>query len=100
MSAIKSIESSSVHKITSGQVVVDLATAVKELLESHVVAKNKFPWLRVVKHGQVLSVITDTLNVAPSGQRLLGQWSVGRQCVAKSWPVVKSRSNANARAYG
>ena len=34
MSAIKSIESSSVHKITSGQVVVDLATAVKELLEN------------------------------------------------------------------
>jgi DNA mismatch repair protein PMS2 len=32
--AIKAIDSSSVHKITSGQVVVDLQTAVKELVEN------------------------------------------------------------------
>jgi DNA mismatch repair protein PMS2 len=31
---IKAIDSSSVHRITSGQVVVDLQTAVKELVEN------------------------------------------------------------------
>lgn len=31
---IKSIEKSSVHRITSGQVLVDLQTAVKELVEN------------------------------------------------------------------
>jgi DNA mismatch repair protein PMS2 len=32
--AIKQIDAASVHKICSGQVVVDLATATKELLEN------------------------------------------------------------------
>lgn len=31
---IKSIDKSSVHRITSGQVLVDLQTAVKELVEN------------------------------------------------------------------
>jgi len=33
-SAIKSIDAASIHRITSGQVVIDLQTAVKELLEN------------------------------------------------------------------
>lgn len=33
-SSIKAIDGQSVHKITSGQVVVDLQTAVKELVEN------------------------------------------------------------------
>ena len=32
--AIKALDSGSIHKITSGQVVVDLQTAVKELVEN------------------------------------------------------------------
>lgn len=36
MAAIQPIKSSSIHKITSGQVVIDLQTAVKELLENSV----------------------------------------------------------------
>ena len=32
--SIKAIDGSSVHKITSGQVVVDLQTAVKEMVEN------------------------------------------------------------------
>lgn len=36
MAAIQPINSSSIHKITSGQVVVDLQTAVKELLENSI----------------------------------------------------------------
>jgi DNA mismatch repair protein PMS2 len=33
-SAIKAIDKGSVHRITSGQVVIDLQTAVKELVEN------------------------------------------------------------------
>ena len=33
-SSIKAIDTGSVHRITSGQVVVDLQTAVKELVEN------------------------------------------------------------------
>ena len=32
--AIKSLDASSIHRITSGQVVIDLQTAVKELVEN------------------------------------------------------------------
>jgi DNA mismatch repair protein PMS2 len=32
--SIKSIDAASVHRITSGQVVIDLQTAVKELVEN------------------------------------------------------------------
>jgi hypothetical protein len=34
MSSIKPIDATSVHRICSGQVVIDLGTAVKELLEN------------------------------------------------------------------
>lgn len=34
MSSIKAIDKESVHRICSGQVVLDMATAVKELLEN------------------------------------------------------------------
>jgi DNA mismatch repair protein PMS2 len=33
-STIKAIDSNSIHRITSGQVVIDLQTAVKELVEN------------------------------------------------------------------
>lgn len=33
---IKAIDSSSIHRITSGQVVIDLQTAVKELVENSI----------------------------------------------------------------
>lgn len=36
MASIQALDKSSVHKITSGQVVVDLQTAVKELLENSI----------------------------------------------------------------
>lgn len=34
--SIKAIDGASVHRITSGQVVIDLQTAVKELLENSI----------------------------------------------------------------
>lgn len=32
--SIKAIDSSSIHRLTSGQVIIDLQTAVKELVEN------------------------------------------------------------------
>jgi DNA mismatch repair protein PMS2 len=37
--AIKAIDRNSVHRITSGQVVIDLQTAVKELVENSLDAR-------------------------------------------------------------
>lgn len=34
VSSIRALDSNSIHKICSGQVIVDLATAVKELVEN------------------------------------------------------------------
>lgn len=34
--SIKSIDNTSIHRITSGQVVIDLQTAVKELVENSI----------------------------------------------------------------
>lgn len=41
MSEVKPIDASSVHKICSGQVVLDLAIAVKELVENSLDAQSK-----------------------------------------------------------
>ena len=39
MTAIQAIDRGSIHKLTSGQVVIDLQTAVKELVENSLDAK-------------------------------------------------------------
>jgi len=53
MGKIKAIDKSSIHRICSGQVIVDLSIAVKELLEnsldagSTTVGKNQFLLLNI-----------------------------------------------------
>jgi hypothetical protein len=50
VASIKAIDGHSVHKITSGQVVVDLQTAVKELVENSLdagatsIGTTSYPW--------------------------------------------------------
>jgi DNA mismatch repair ATPase MutL len=41
MSTVKAIDTSSIHRICSGQVILDLATAIKELLENSLDAQAK-----------------------------------------------------------
>lgn len=50
-SQIKAIDKSSVHRITSGQVVVDLQTAVKELVENSLDAGSTNIEIRFKNHG-------------------------------------------------
>lgn len=59
MSIIREIDASSVHRITSGQVVVDLATAVKELVENSIDAHATLIEVRFKNYGTALFEIVD-----------------------------------------
>ncbi|CAJ0759064.1 16122_t:CDS:10 [Entrophospora sp. SA101] len=60
MSSIKPIDSTSIHKICSGQVILDLAMAAKELVENSLDAKAKTIEIRFKEYGlQSIEVIDD-----------------------------------------
>lgn len=65
--AIQQIDKSSVHKICSGQVVLDLATAVKELVENSLDAESKNVDIRLKEYGkELIEVCDDGLGIAES----------------------------------
>ncbi|CAG8607137.1 15436_t:CDS:10, partial [Acaulospora colombiana] len=51
MAAVKPIDASSIHKICSGQVILDLATAVKELVENSLDAQARTIEIRFREYG-------------------------------------------------
>ncbi|KAG6901142.1 hypothetical protein C0995_016557 [Termitomyces sp. Mi166 len=57
--AIKAIDKASVHRITSGQVVIDLQTAVKELVENSLDAGATNIEVRFKKHGLMSIEVID-----------------------------------------
>ena len=57
--SIQQIDKSSVHKICSGQVVLDLATAAKELVENSLDAKSKNIEIRLKEYGKDLIEVSD-----------------------------------------
>lgn len=59
MSKIERIDSESVHRICSGQVVLDLATAVKELVENAIDANATQIEVRLRNHGADLIEVID-----------------------------------------
>ncbi|KAH7108172.1 hypothetical protein BKA62DRAFT_609936 [Auriculariales sp. MPI-PUGE-AT-0066] len=64
---IQSIDAASVHRITSGQVVVDLQTAVKELVENSLDAKATSIEVRFKQYGLAsIEVIDNGTGIAPS----------------------------------
>ncbi|KAI0070234.1 DNA mismatch repair protein MutL [Panus rudis PR-1116 ss-1] len=66
MSAIKAIDTHSVHKITSGQVVVDLPTAVKELVENSLDAGATNLEVRFREYGvESVEVVDNGSGIAP-----------------------------------
>jgi DNA mismatch repair protein PMS2 len=72
--AIKPIDRSSVHRITSGQVVIDLQTAVKELVENSLDAGATSIEVRFVQHGlKSLQVIDNGSGVAEEFHDSIGQ---------------------------
>ncbi|KAK9452731.1 hypothetical protein V1511DRAFT_506813 [Dipodascopsis uninucleata] len=61
-SGIKPIDATSIHKITSGQVVIDLATAVKELVENSLDANASLIEVRFRNYGLDLFEVIDNGN--------------------------------------
>jgi len=59
MASIRPIEASSVHRICSGQVVLDLAGAVKELVENALDAGATVVEVRLKEHGAELIEVAD-----------------------------------------
>ncbi|KAI0920198.1 hypothetical protein AcV5_010002 [Taiwanofungus camphoratus] len=64
--AIKALDTSSVHRISSGQVVIDLQTAVKELLENSLDAGATSVEVRFKEYGlDVIEVVDNGSGIAP-----------------------------------
>ena len=60
MSCIKSLDQSTVHRICSGQVIINLANAVKELVENSLDAGAKTVEIRLKQYGsESIDVIDD-----------------------------------------
>ena len=59
MGGIQAIDKSTVHKICSGQVILDLATAVKELIENSLDAGATSIEIRLKEHGSELIEVAD-----------------------------------------
>ncbi|CAG8533298.1 16067_t:CDS:10 [Funneliformis mosseae] len=67
MSTVKAIDVSSIHRICSGQVILDLATAVKELVENSLDAEAKSIEIRFKEYGiQSVEVIDDGTGIHPT----------------------------------
>ncbi|RHZ80299.1 hypothetical protein Glove_137g29 [Diversispora epigaea] len=72
MSIVKPIDASSVHKICSGQVILDLATAVKELVENSLDAQAKSIEIKFKEYGlHSIEVIDDGTGINKSNYEQL-----------------------------
>lgn len=76
MAAIKAIQQSSVHQIQSGQVIVDLNSVVKELVENSVDAGATSIEVRFRNHGlDAIEVIDNGTGIAPEDYESVGRTS-------------------------
>ena len=77
MSSIQAIEQSSVHQIQSGQVIVDLNSVVKELVENSLDADATSIEVRFRNHGlEAIEVIDNGTGIAPEDFESVGKWYV------------------------
>lgn len=61
MSIIKSLDQGTVHRICSGQVIINLANAVKELVENSIDAGSKNVEIKLKQYG------SDSIEVSDDG---------------------------------
>lgn len=59
MACIKSLDKNTVHRICSGQVIINLANAVKELIENSLDAGSKTIEIRLKNYGSELIEVID-----------------------------------------
>jgi DNA mismatch repair protein PMS2 len=75
MASIKAIEQTSVHQIQSGQVIVDLNSVVKELVENSLDAGSTSIEVRFRNHGlDAIEVIDNGTGVAPEDFESIGEF--------------------------
>lgn len=71
---IQPIDNTSVHRITSGQVVIDLSSAVKELLENSVDAHAKSVEIRFKNYGiDSIEVVDDGDGISKNDFEAIGK---------------------------
>lgn len=74
MPVIKPIDKGSIHRLTSGQVIVDLQTAVKELVDNAIDAGASIVDVRLRDYGSSLIEVSDNgTGVAPEDRPLLAK---------------------------
>lgn len=77
MASIKAIQQSSVHQIQSGQVIVDLNSVVKELVENSVDAGATSIEVRFRNHGlDAIEVVDNGTGIAPEDYDSVGMMSL------------------------
>ena len=70
---VKAIDSASVHRITSGQVIVDLQTSVKELLENSLDAGATSVEVRFKEYGvSSIEVVDNGSGIAEADHESIG----------------------------
>lgn len=70
---IQAIDRETIHSICSGQVIVDLATAVKELVENSIDASANLVEVRFREHGSQWIEVSDTgTGIAPENYQAAG----------------------------
>lgn len=73
MAAIKAIQQKSVHQIQSGQVIVDLNSVVKELVENSVDAGSTSIEVRFRNHGlDAIEVVDNGSGISPDDYESVG----------------------------
>ena len=78
MASIKAIEQTSVHQIQSGQVIVDLNSVVKELVENSLDAGATSIEVRFRNHGlDAIEVVDNGSGIAPDDYESVGRWYAG-----------------------
>lgn len=88
--AIEAVDKEAVHKICSGQVVLNLATAVKELVENSLDAKAENIEVRLVEHG------LKSVEVIDDGE---GIHEDNFQALSKSLSVISSHVHMGKGQY-
>jgi DNA mismatch repair protein PMS2 len=81
MASIQAIEQTSVHQIQSGQVIVDLNSVVKELVENSLDAGSTSIEVRFRNHGlDAIEVIDNGTGIAPEDFESVGKSSHSVSC--------------------
>jgi hypothetical protein len=100
MASIQAIEQTSVHQIQSGQVIVDLNSVVKELVENSLDAGSTSIEVRFRNHGlDAIEVIDNGTGIAPEDFGSVGMSRRSGSCVGRHLTKLDQHSNITHPNY-